>query len=84
MGLLRDRNPPALPNAPAEYDDAYMNVLVNAIRLFFNNINSVQELSLAGILFDLRTLPTEADIATKRAGTLYRDSTAGNVLKVKV
>ena len=42
MGLLAQRNPPNLPLPPAEYDQQYMNLLSNAIRLFFNNINSIQ------------------------------------------
>lgn len=83
MGLLKERNPPSLPSAPAAYDPQYMNQFANAIRLFFNNINAVQEVSLAGILFDIGRLPTEANVAALRVGTVYRDSTADNVLKVK-
>jgi hypothetical protein len=30
------------------------------------------------------SLPTQASLATLRAGDVYRDTTAGNVLKVKV
>ena len=84
MGLLSQRNPPNLPLPPVEYDQQYMNLLSNAIRLFFNNINSIQPISVAGLNIDLKTLPTEAVLATLRAGDVYRDTTAGNVLKVKV
>lgn len=84
MGMLALRNPPNLPLPPKDYDPRYFDELNNALRLFFNNINSVQVLSLAGVNLDLKTLPTEADIATLRLGDVYRDSTAGNVLKVKV
>jgi hypothetical protein len=84
MGLLSQRNPPNLPVVPAEYDPQFMNQLLNALRLFFNNINSVQTISVGGILLDLDALPTEAELATLRAGTVYRDTSAGNVLKVKV
>ena len=84
MGLLSQRNPPALPLPPAEYNQQYMNLLTNAIRLFFNNINSIQPISIAGMNIDLNTLPTEADLTTLRMGDVYRDTAAGNVLKVKV
>jgi hypothetical protein len=29
-------------------------------------------------------LPTQADLANLRSGDVYRDTTAGNVLKIKV
>ena len=83
MGLLAQRNPPNLPLAPAEYDPRFLNLLSNTLRLFFNNVNSVQTITVGGLILDLNTLPTEADLATLRAGTVYRDTTAGNVLKVK-
>jgi hypothetical protein len=84
MGMLSLRNPPNLPLPPETYDRRYFDELNNALRLFFNNINSVQVLSLAGVNLNLNTLPTEADIATLRAGDVYRDTTADNALKVKV
>ncbi len=84
MGLLSQRNPPNLPLPPAVYDQQYMNLLSNAIRLFFNNINSIQPISIAGLNIDLNTLPTEAALTTLRMGDVYRDTAAGNVLKVKV
>jgi hypothetical protein len=84
MGMLALRNPPNLPLAPEKYDRQYVDNLNNVLRLFFNNINSVQVLSLAGLNLSLTTLPTEADIATLRAGDVYRDTTADNALKVKV
>ena len=83
MGMLEQRVAPNLPLAPEIYDRRYMDEFANAIRLFFSGLNGVQVLSLAGILFDLGTLPTEADVANLRVGTVYRDSTASNVLKVK-
>jgi hypothetical protein len=61
-----------------------MNQLSNAIRLFFNNINSIQPITIAALNIDTNTLPTEAALATLRVGDVYRDSSAGNVLKVKV
>lgn len=84
MGLLEQRNPPNLPLAPVAYDPQYMNILANAIRLFFNNINAVQAISIAGMNIDTNTLPTQLDLPLLRVGDVYRDATAGNVLKVKV
>lgn len=84
MGMLNTRNPPNLPIAPKEYDAGYMSKLLNVLRLYFSDINAVQILNLAGLNLDLKTLPTEADIATLRLGDVYRDTTADNALKVKV
>jgi hypothetical protein len=84
MGMLNTRNPPNLPIAPKEYDAVYMSKLLNVLRLYFSDINAVQILNLAGLNLDLKTLPTEADIATLRLGDVYRDTTADNALKVKV
>jgi hypothetical protein len=84
MGMLNTRNPPNLPLAPKEYDAVYMSKLLNVLRLYFSDINAVQILNLAGVNLDLKTLPTEADIATLRLGDVYRDTTADNALKVKV
>jgi hypothetical protein len=84
MGMLALRNPPNLPLAPDKYDRQYVDNINNVLRLFFNNINSVQVLSLAGLNLSLTTLPTEADLADLRAGDVYRDTTADNALKVKV
>ena len=77
MGLLQNRNSPNLPLAPEKYDRAYMDQLNNVLRVFFNEVNSVQNVSLAGINLDLRTLPTDADFANLRIGDVYRDTQDG-------
>jgi len=90
MSMLQNRSAPNIPQAPAEYDVAYMNAFSNVVRLFFNNINTVQQLNLASLNLDLRTLPTDADFATLREGDVYRDTQGGtaqsgtNVLRIKV
>jgi hypothetical protein len=67
-----------------------MNSLSNVIRLFFNTINTVQQLNLASLNLDLRTLPTDADFDDLRYGDVYRDTQGGtlqsgtNVLRIKV
>ena len=88
--MLQNRAAPNIPQAPKEYDQAYMNSLSNVIRLFFNNINTVQQLNLAALNLDIRTLPTDADFASLREGDVYRDTQGGtaqsgtNVLRIKV
>ena len=67
-----------------------MNAFSNVIRLFFNNINTVQQLNLAALNLDIRTLPTDADYDNLRVGDVYRDTQGGtirtgtNVLRIKV
>ena len=66
-----------------------MNSLSNVIRLFFNNINTVQQLNLASLNLDLRTLPTDADLPNLRFGDVYRDTQDGvqatrQMLRIKV
>ena len=89
MSMLQNRASPNIPQAPAEYDQAYMNAFSNVIRLFFNNINTVQQLNLASLNLDLRTLPTEADLPNLRIGDVYRDTQDGvqatsQMLRIKV
>jgi len=90
MSMLQNRSSPNIPQAPAEYDVAYMNAFSNVIRLFFNNINTVQQLNLAALNLDLRTLPTDADYVNLRLGDVYRDTQGGtlqsgtNILRIKV
>jgi hypothetical protein len=89
MSMLQNRASPNIPQAPAEYDQTYMNSLSNVIRLFFNNINTVQQLNLASLNLDLRTLPTDADLPNLRIGDVYRDTQDGvqatsQMLRIKV
>jgi len=89
MPMLQNRAPPNIPQAPAEYDLSYMNALSNVIRLFFNEINAVQQLNLASLNLDLRTLPTDADLPNLRVGDVYRDTQDGvqatsQMLRIKV
>lgn len=89
MSMLQNRASPNIPQAPAEYDQSYMNALSNVIRLFFNNINTVQQLNLASLNLDLRTLPTDADLPNLRFGDVYRDTQDGvqatsQMLRIKV
>jgi hypothetical protein len=91
---------PRLPNAPEAYDPAYINKLLGQLRLYFNQIDNIGPISVtsqkngADVISALSfppapstvspNLPTEADLANLRIGDAYYDTTAGNVLKVKV
>lgn len=82
MGMLQNQNSPNVPAAPVQYDQGFMNQFSNVLRLFFNQINAVQQLNLAKLNLDLNTLPTQADVANLRLGDVYRDTTT-NALKIK-
>jgi hypothetical protein len=88
--MLQNQTPPSLPLAPNEYDAVYMSQFANVLRLFFNQINAVQQLNLASLNLDLRTLPTDVDYDSLRLGDVYRDTQGGtlqtgtNVLRIKV
>lgn len=84
MGLFSNRVPPNLPRAPETYETQYFNQFANILTLFLQQISAVQQVNVAKLNIDIKTLPTEADLSTLRVGDVYRDSTAGNVLKVKV
>jgi len=89
MAMLQNRASPNIPQAPPQYDVAYMNSLSNVIRLFFNTINTVQQLNLASLNLDLKSLPTDADLPNLRIGDVYRDTQDGvqatsQMLRIKV
>ena len=90
MGMLQNQPSPNLPLAPNEYNATYMSQLANVLRLYFNQINAVQRLNLAGLNIDLNTLPTDEDYVNLRFGDVYRDTEGGtlhdgtNVLRIKV
>lgn len=77
MGLLQNQSVPNLPLAPRDYDQQYMDQLSNVMRLFFNQINAVQAISIARLNVDLSTLPTDADFNSLRVGDVYRDTQDG-------
>ena len=77
-------SPPNLPIAPDEYSAVYMSQMLNILNLFFQQLNAVQPISVAKLNIDIERFPTQADLANLRVGDVYRDSSASNVLKVKV
>ena len=84
MGLLSNRNPPNLPVPPKEYDSVYMNQLLLTFNLFFQQLNAIQQLNIAALNINIKTLPTQLSLATLKIGDVYVDTTANNVLKVKL
>ena len=84
MSLFTVVSPPRPTSAPVEYDQGFMAQMQNILNLFFQQVNAVQPINIAKLNIDLNTLPTQANLATLRSGDVYRDTSAGNVLKVKV
>jgi hypothetical protein len=84
MADIRNTTPPNLPLAPEEYQRQYQDQLNNVMRLYFNQLAAPQSFAVLGLNFDLARMPTQANLSTLRVGDVYRDTTAGNVLKVKV
>lgn len=75
---------PLLPQPPKDYDSGYFNQLLRALSTYFKSRDAVQPVRATFLNVFIDTLPTEAQVGTLRVGDIYRDSTAGNVLKVKV
>jgi hypothetical protein len=54
------------------------------LRLYFAQLDNPGFSAASGLNLDLNTLPTQTSLADLRVGDVYRDTTASNVLKVKV
>jgi hypothetical protein len=83
MSLFSIGSPPRLPDAPPEYDSAYMSKLLSIFYLYFQNTNAVQPINIAQLNINVATLPTQASLEDLRVGDVYRD-TSTNTLKIKV
>jgi len=91
---------PRLPSATDQYDPMMMNQLLNLLRLYFSRLDNAGPMSassefngtdvVAGLSFapnagaSTPSLPTQADFANLRVGDIYYDTSASNVLKVKI
>jgi len=75
---------PNLIIAPQEYDRVYFEQLTNMLRLYFAQLDNPGFSAASGLNLNIDTLPTQASLADLRVGDVYRDTTASNVLKVKV
>lgn len=76
--------PPVLPIPPEAYSKVFQERFQAILRSYFTLVGTKGVITVTGITLDLDKLPTDADVATLRVGEVYRDTTAGNVLKVKV
>lgn len=87
MGLKKFTTP-TLPLAPQAYDVQYFDQLVRVLTLYFNQLSSSSGIVVDNLSISVRegavTIPTQADLANLRVGDVYIDTTAGNVLKVKI
>lgn len=81
--MFTNAQPPRLPDAPAEYDPQFMAQLAQVLRLYFEQLSALQQINIAKLNIDIRTLPTEVDLANLRSGDVYVDTTAGHALKIK-
>jgi hypothetical protein len=75
---------PNLPVAPREYDAVFFEQFTNVLRLYFAQLDNPGFSAASGLNLDLNTLPTQTSLADLRVGDVYRDTTASNVLKIKV
>jgi hypothetical protein len=75
---------PNLPTPPAEYEQRYLEQLTNVLRLYFSSLDNPGFSAASGLNLNIDKLPTQTSLANLRVGDVYRDTTAGNVLKVKV
>lgn len=75
---------PSLPLPPEEYNKRYFDQFNNVLRLYFNQLSNPGDIGGSTLNLNLETLPTQANLANLRSGDVYRDTTAANVLKIKV
>jgi hypothetical protein len=54
-----------------------MAALLNALRLYFNQLDNPGAIQGSSLNLDLNTLPTQADLANLRLGDVYRDTVDG-------
>ena len=74
---------PNLPIPTKEYEQEYLQQLTNVLRLYFAQLDNPGFSAASGLNLNINKLPTQTSLATLRVGDVYRDTTAGNVLKVK-
>lgn len=83
MAATNAAAPPNLPLAPVEYNREFQDDFARILRLFFVDLTKAGPMSIATLNININTLPTQADLANLRSGDVYRDTGAGNVLKIK-
>jgi hypothetical protein len=76
--------PPVIPSAPVIYDAGVFERLFSELRTYFVRANNPYPVNASTLNINTNTLPTQAALATLSTGDVYVDTTAGNVLKVKL
>lgn len=78
--------PPRLPDPGPVFEAeqrSYLSDLLRTLRLYFDASSSAQDFSATRLNLNVNRLPTQADLADLRSGDVYRDTAAGDVLKIK-
>ena len=75
--------PPVLTDAPDSYDRGFMTRTISELRAYFDRTNAPFAVNAATLNINMKTLPTQASLATLASGDVYVDTSAGNVLKIK-
>lgn len=75
--------PPNLPLPPYQYEQLYMDQLLQVLSLYFQRTANPGPIRGTTLNLNLDSLPTEADVANLAVGDVYRDTSAGDVLKIK-
>lgn len=75
--------PPAIPIAPAQYDQRFFEAFFNELRQYFARANVPYDMNAATLNINYSLLPTEAALASLNSGSVYRDTTDNHALKVK-
>lgn len=75
---------PVLPLPPEVYSKRYMDELTKILRQYIERESLYKGVRATTVDINVDSLPTDAALASLRAGSVYRDTTAGNSLKVKV
>ena len=61
-----------------------MSSLLRVLYLYFQQVHAVQPINITSLNINVERLPTQAVLSDLRVGDVYRDTSAGNVLKIKV
>lgn len=84
--MFGNQRPPRLPDPPTAFDGPqrlFLADMLRTLRLFFDGITAEQPVNITRLNINVGRLPTQADLASLRSGDVYRDTAAGDVLKIK-
>jgi len=74
--------PPVLPDPGPEYSRSQLYTAFSALTAYFERANRAHPINASVLNIDTGTLPTQAAVASLKSGDVYRDTAAGNVLKI--